>query len=177
MKTESDFTDAVELFNAVKSTLENLRMTFAAAPEEGSIRMLAQGKGGYWDTYIQCEPDPASVHVLCIFPVKPLEEAASNLASLINSLNSRLRLGVFYQNEDGHIIYRLTMRLLAGAEAKTMAELIVGTALKTMDDEFHLIALCSSSAPQSHKALAQHLPNPKAIHDGSQSETARFQLN
>jgi hypothetical protein len=60
------------LFDAVKATLEDLSMKFEARPEEGRFRLLVEGKGGFWDTHIHCEQDPAFVHVICVSPAKPI---------------------------------------------------------------------------------------------------------
>jgi hypothetical protein len=166
-----------ELFATVKSSLEDLGIKFEGHPENGRFNMLVQGNSGIWETSIRCEQSPDFVNVLCYAPLKPANEATSQVPSVLSGLNSGLRVGAFYQNPEGRVVLRMALPIIAGGDIKSQVKVIIGSAFDTMDQRLHVVSLSSSATTANKSFVAEMARTTQTNGQASLTETSRIELN
>jgi hypothetical protein len=167
-----------ELYNECKAWLEAEKLSFEADLEDYDFRLRMNLDNGIIPLRIVCEESPATLQLVCAFPLKVTREKSLETGRLLHQLNAKLRIGAFnFIAQERLVTYRLVLPVHREIDLPEQFGRALGTVLNTMDEHLPLLACCVSSTKQIRKDLAELLSDDALPDNASDKIKARFELN
>ena len=168
----------IELFEEVKSWLEDEKLMFAADEEDRDFCVRMHIENGLVMVRLVCEESPAMLQAVCTFPVKVPKDKAAAAGLFLHSLNSQLRMGAFHLDPKGRLVqFRLAMPIRQDPELHPQFAEAFGVALSTVDDAFHPLCLFLCASKKAQKTVAKHSPAKETVEEGPQLPKNRLEFN